>query len=468
MGNVPLPGSEKTHTVNWTVVGILGLLVIVATSIVPLTLTIIQRSQSDALMIDLAGRQRMRLERHMKEILLALDGVNSAYLRTRRILQERLVVLIHGGTTAVRFDDAERVALPGAPTEEIREKFIEQDRLLDRLMVKTDRWLETPRNSVSYRMLRDEVSRDNAALLEVANDAVIMLAQHSNEQVGRLIRWEIVVVLLVVAVASLMTWRFIQSERALQRGQAITMEALRQRDAVKSSLLSSVSHELRTPLTAIKTMLFNLRQDAGTQPVQVRQEFLKNIEEELDYLDHLVGNLLDMSRIEAGTVNLVREWHLLDELMEAAIRRVGQRLERRPLRIDMTQDLRPIYVDGMEIQQVLVNLLDNAVKYSPDGSPISIRASVVDSAVEVEVANEGAGIPPGELEKIFDRFYRVSPGQARAVPGTGLGLAICKSIIEAHGGQIMARSHVGQETTIMFRLPLFHAVPVREQETAHA
>lgn len=248
----------------------------------------------------------------------------------------------------------------------------------------------------------------------------------------------------------------------------MAMQALQQSDAVKSSLLSSVSHELRTPLTAIKTMLFNLHEDPDLQPPHVRKEFLKSIDEELDYLNRLVGNLLDMSRIEAGTLKPNREWHLMDELVEAAIRRVGQRLERRALQIELSQDLPPVYVDGVEIQQVFINLLDNAVKFSPEDSPIHIDAAVVGEAVEVHVTNEGEGIPSSELERIFDRFYRVSSGRAPATPGTGLGLAICKGFIEAHDGRIVARSIAGGETTLSFRLPLMKTVPAPEQEATHA
>jgi len=124
-------------------------------------------------------------------------------------------------------------------------------------------------------------------------------------------------------------------------------------------------------------------------------------------------------------------------------------------------------VDGVEIQQVLVNLLDNALKFSPEDSAIGLGAAVVGEAVEVDVTNEGEGIPSGELERIFDRFYRVSSGRAPATPGTGLGLAICKGFVEAHDGRIVARSIAGGETTISFRLPLMKTVPIPEQDVTH-
>ena len=156
------------------------------------------------------------------------------------------------------------------------------------------------------------------------------------------------------------------------------------------------------------------------------------------------------------------EWHVLDELVEGAIRRVEVLLARRPLRVRLAQGLPPIYVDGVQIQQVFVNLLDNAIKFSPPESPIKITASLAAETLEVRVSNTGDGIPSDELNRIFDRFYRVQSGRSYRTPGAGLGLAICKGIVEAHGGHMMAQSVPGGETTILFRLPLTTSIPPRE------
>lgn len=467
MGDGPVR-SGRVRGVNWTLTGIFGLLIITVVSIVPLTLTILHLRLSDVRVIDVAGRQRMLLERHMKELLLAAEGVDIPYQATREVLKERVAVLIGGGSTGGGIDVGETIVLSGAPTDKIRDTLLLQQRLLEAFVVKADRFLQTLPTVADYRAMRDDLLKDNTELLEVSNDAVVMLTRHATSRVHMLIRWELVVMLLVVGVAAVLTWRFLQAENALKRSQTMALQALQQSDTVKSSLLSSVSHELRTPLTAIKTMLFNLREDPAMQPVHVRKEFLKSIDEELDYLNRLVGNLLDMSRIEAGTLKPHREWHLIDELFEGAIRRVGQRLERRALQIELSEDLPPIYVDGVEIQQVLVNLLDNALKFSPEDSPIRIGAATVGELIEVSVTNEGEGIPSNELERIFDRFYRVSSGDAPATPGTGLGLAICKGFVEAHDGRIVARSIAGRQTTISFRLPLMKTVPTLDQDVTHA
>jgi two-component system sensor histidine kinase KdpD len=165
-----------------------------------------------------------------------------------------------------------------------------------------------------------------------------------------------------------------------------------------------------------------------------------------------VGNLLDMSRLDSGTLQPHREWNILEDLVEGAIRRLGIFIKDRPIDIQLAPDLPPISVDAVQVQQVLVNLLENAVKFSPPGSSIRIAASVRDRELEVSVTNTGQGIPLDELEKIFERFYRIDSGQSSRPPGTGLGLAICKGIIEAHGGRISARSIDG-ETTFLFHLP---------------
>ena len=460
------PPSVKSHDISWTVVGILGLLVITALAIVPLTLTVIHSRESDAVVIDLAGRQRMLLERHMKEVLLASQGVDTQYLQTRAALKERVRALIQGGTTVAEADHRGTIAVPAAPTDEIRRTLLEQQRLMESLFAEADAFLLRGRVGTESSTARDELLRDNTALLTTANDVVMLLTNHSESNVQTLIRWELVVVLVVLVVATFGTWRFLRAEQALKQSQAMTVQALRQRDAVKSSLLSSVSHELRTPLTAIKTMLFSLQHDRESLPSSVRHEFLTGIDRELDYLNSLVGNLLDMSRLEAGTLTPRREWQILEELVEGAIRRIDPLLAGRELHVHLAQNLPPISVDGMQLQQVFVNLLDNAIKFSPSNSPIRLTAALTGNFLEVRVTNIGEGIPPNELDRIFDRFYRIQSERSSGSPGTGLGLAICKGIVEAHGGSILAQSIPGKETTIVFRIPVVVSPPDGDQATS--
>ena len=463
--NVAAPARLPTpRDQTWTIAVILGLVIVTALAIVPLTLTILQSRKADALVIDMAGRQRMLLERYMKELLLASQGVPAQHEQTRALIGERLSALIDGGSTPTQIGRTEVVSLPAASTDEIRLKLVEQQRLLDRFTNQAEVFLRTSRDADAYGMLRDQLLKDNALLLDRANEAVALMTRHSESRIRGLMRWELVVVVLVVLVGAVGTWRFANQQKALEHSQAATLDALRQSDAIKSALLSSVSHELRTPLTAIKSMLFSLRDNIHDD--SSRQEFLASIDEQVDYLNRLVGNLLDMSRLEAGTLKPNREWHVFDELVEGAIRRVDVLLGDRPLHVHLAPDLPPVLVDGVQIQQVLVNLLDNAVKFSPPGSPIRITASMADKALEVCVSNSGAGVPADQLDRIFERFYRLRSGGS-SVPGTGLGLAICKSIIESHGGQIMAQSVPGGNTTLSFRLP-FTTPTTTETESAPA
>lgn len=447
-------GSGHPRGANWTFAGIFGLLAIAALSVVPLTVTIHHLGQSSARVIDVAGQQRMLLERYMKEILLAADGIPAPYERTRALLVQRAAALASCGATAVGTDAGDTVLLPPAPSADVLALLAEQQGLLERFVAEADRFLRTPRSDEAFAQRRRLLLADNAALLAVSNEAVAALARHAEARVRGLIGWEVAVVALVVGVALVRTRQYMQVERSLRQSQATAIRALQQSDAVKSSLLSSVSHELRTPLTAIKSMLFNLQERPNGKSDPVREEFLKGIDEEVDYLDRLVGNLLDMSRLDAGVLASNREWHVLEELVEAAVRRVGRRLSARTLHVDLPPDLPPVYVDGMAVQQVLVNLLDNAVKFSAQGSPVSLRAAARGEMVEVTVANRGVGIAADELERVFDRFYRGKTPVNRTVPGTGLGLAICKSIVEAHGGRIEALSVPGGDTSIRFQVPM--------------
>jgi two-component system sensor kinase len=250
------------------------------------------------------------------------------------------------------------------------------------------------------------------------------------------------------------TAEFIRAETELRKSEQRTVEALQETDRLKSALLASVSHELRTPLTSIKVMVSGLEENPTARNLNMRKEFIEAIHKEIDYLNCLVGNLLDMSRIEAGVLVPQRDWHLLEDLVDMAIRRLGKFLARRSIDIQLPEDLPAIFVDGVEIQQVLVNLFDNAVKYSDHASTIRLLASIMPAGhIEVRVSNTGPGIAPEDLHRIFERFYRVRRESGQPIVGSGLGLAICKGIIESHGGQIWAESVVGQGTTMIFTLP---------------
>jgi two-component system sensor histidine kinase KdpD len=228
-------------------------------------------------------------------------------------------------------------------------------------------------------------------------------------------------------------------ERALL-AQADTKAAiLEESDHLKSALLSSVSHELRTPLVTIKAAATSLLSGEVAWESAAREELLAALEEETDRLNELVGNLLNMSRIEAGALNLEREWNVLSEIVDDAQGRLKRAFVNHHLEVNVPEDLPMVQVDPILVQQVFTNLLNNSVKYAPPGTTIRIHAADDGrGALLVEVTNEGPPIPPEHLKSIFDRFHRVTA--ADRIPGIGLGLSICKGIIEAHGGHIWAEN----------------------------
>lgn len=466
--------SWKLSSIGGKLIGIAALFILAIAIILIYTLAAIHDQKQDALVIDLAGRQRMLNQQQLKEVLLASQGLQADYADTQGVMLQTLEALINGGPALATLEKDATVQLPPAPTLEIREKLAGQRRLMAEFSAKADALLRLPKSDPAYSSRLGELLAINVALNAVADDHVKLFTAHSRSKIAAMIRWETVIGVVIGFLGILLTMQMIRANQALEseiverkraegerrRSEAERLEALRQSDALKSALLSSVSHELRTPLTTIKASVSGLQAEAGAMTPSMRDEFLQAIDQDIDYLNRLVDNLLDMSRIEAGTLKPRREWHPFEDLLEGAIRRIGTALNSRPLEVNLADDLPTMFVDGVEIQQVIVNLLDNALKYSPSGSPIRVEVQVTPQHdVGIRVSNHGEAIPPEDLEKVFDRFYRVRAKRERSIPGTGLGLAICKGIVEAHGGRIWAESASGRETTFAFTLPVSEPIP---------
>jgi two-component system sensor histidine kinase KdpD len=252
-------------------------------------------------------------------------------------------------------------------------------------------------------------------------------------------------------------------DRAVLQQQAIHAEALRESDQLKNVLLGLVTHDLRTPLASIKAAVSSLLDETMTWSLADRRDFLESIDTSADRLNRLVGNLLDLSRLEAGVAVPQKEWYLIGDVIATVLDQLdltGQ-LRGRSVEVDVPDDLPLVPMDHAQMEEVLTNLIENALKYSPATSPvrISARATDVPHELEVSVADRGVGIPPGELHAIFGKFYRVQHVQlpwdkGRPPIGTGLGLAICAGIVEAHGGRIWAESAPGEGSTFTFTLPI--------------
>jgi two-component system sensor histidine kinase KdpD len=241
-------------------------------------------------------------------------------------------------------------------------------------------------------------------------------------------------------------------ERVSLSQAASRTRLLEESDRFKTSLLSSVSHELRTPLATIKAAITSLRSGAVEWNSEAGADLLSAVEEETDHLNQLVGNLLSMSRIEAGALKPERSWNSLADIISSALERTRQQTAKYPVKIEASADLPLVPVDYFQIEQVFINLISNSTKYSPEGTVITIQAQPVNhSMMEVMVRNQGPHVAPENLDRIFDKFYRVTA--ADRVTGAGLGLSICKGIIEAHGGKIWAEN-LEQGFAFHFMLPL--------------
>ena len=237
-----------------------------------------------------------------------------------------------------------------------------------------------------------------------------------------------------------------------RRGAETAREAAvaRRSDELKTALLRAVTHNLRTPLASIKASVSGLRQPDASFQEEDRAELLAEIEEEADRLDRLVTNLLDASRLEAGGLTLSRRPQDLTELIGTVVDRLRARLPGHSVQVDMPDDLPPVACDYAQIDQVVTNLLENALLHTPTATPVVTRAMREDGVVRVEVVDGGPGIPVADRERLFRPFER---GRTRA-PGSGLGLTIARGFVEAHGGKLWLEDGPESGSRFVFTLPL--------------
>lgn len=257
--------------------------------------------------------------------------------------------------------------------------------------------------------------------------------------------------------------------RAQLAEQAKATQMLAESERLRTALFNSLSHDFRTPLASIIGAVTGLLESDSIYSPQARRELLKNIQLGAMRMNRFVNNLLDMARLESGLLQLKKEWCDIMDIVGVAAGRLEESLGSRPLRIDIHHDLPLVQADFILIEQVIVNLIDNALKYSERGSEITISARRNGNKLLVSVADRGQKIPPEDMGKIFDKFYRLK--SPRLVSGTGLGLAICKGFIEAHGGRIWAENSPQGGVVITFTLPLEGEIPGpfpdREEREGH-
>lgn len=233
-------------------------------------------------------------------------------------------------------------------------------------------------------------------------------------------------------------------------------------ERLRNSLLSAVSHDLRTPLAVIAGASSTLLEGLESINHHTRHELLQTIVDESDCLNRLVGNLLDTTRLEAGALKLNSEWQSLEELLGVVLNRLHQSLLKHPVKVDVPADLPLVRADGILLQQVLLNLIENAAKFSPAEQPIEVSAKVRDNQLLVTVSDHGPGLVLGEEKRIFEKFHRSEQTGGR--PGAGLGLTVCRGIIELHGGEIWAENVAGYGARFLFTLPIAPSPEMRVED----
>jgi two-component system sensor histidine kinase KdpD len=243
---------------------------------------------------------------------------------------------------------------------------------------------------------------------------------------------------------------------ALERDQ-LAVEAADARiraeaEHVRSSLLSSVSHDLKTPLASIAGASSSLL-EAQSMDEETRRQLLETVADEAARLNRLLENILQMSKLEAGAATPNMQWHLLEEIIGSALHRTRQTLASHVIHVQLPSDLPLLFLDGLLMEQVFVNLLENAARYTPAGTHVAINATAAGRSLRVTVADDGPGFPEGSEERIFDKFFRASP-TADGGRGSGLGLAICRAIAKSHGGNVVASNRASGGAEFVMTLPL--------------
>jgi two-component system, OmpR family, sensor histidine kinase KdpD len=243
-------------------------------------------------------------------------------------------------------------------------------------------------------------------------------------------------------------------ERARFLNEVRVAEALRQSDELKSALLASVSHDLRTPLTSIRAAIDSLLEESISWDRSALREFHLIISEEVNRLTRLVQNLLEMARIEAGELKLLKQWEAISEIINTVLIRYESLLRGYTVKVELEENQALARIDSRLIAEALANLVENAAKYSSPGSEIAIRGRGEAGEMIISVSDQGMGVAPGEIKRVFDKFYRGAHLTGKQTNGTGMGLSIAKGIIEAHGGRIWVDSRFGHGATFSFAIPV--------------
>jgi K+-sensing histidine kinase KdpD len=246
----------------------------------------------------------------------------------------------------------------------------------------------------------------------------------------------------------------LEIDRARLDAEAAVAQQVQDEDRLRSEVMAALSHELRTPLSSIKGYTTAMMLKEVAWPEEKRQEFLRLIDEETENLERMVSDIMDASLIDIGQLDIELQPLRLPRLAEEAAQEMQHHSKKHHFVVDFPTGFPIVEADPRRIRQVFLNILDNSVKYSPDGGLIVIRGEIRPTDVVVSFADQGVGISPEDLIPLFDKYFRVKAPTGYHVPGTGLGLPVARAIVETHGGRIWAKSRVGEGTTLYFSIPL--------------
>ena len=255
-------------------------------------------------------------------------------------------------------------------------------------------------------------------------------------------------------------------DRAQALERAARSEAAKEGERMRSMMLDSITHELRTPLTSIKASATTLL-SADSINAEDQRELLTVIDEEADRLNRLVAQAVEMAQLDTHEVHMKLQPASIDEVLDLGMQGCATQLAERPVTVSIEKDLPRVLADKVWLQKAVANLLENAAKYSPAGSPIVVRAAADGDGVAINVTDRGSGIEPTEQALIFEKFYR-GRADAQRKPGTGMGLAICRAIVDAHGGTVRVASAPGEGSTFTFVLPAWTGSRSAPKEPAGA
>jgi two-component system sensor histidine kinase KdpD len=252
-------------------------------------------------------------------------------------------------------------------------------------------------------------------------------------------------------------------ERARLDRQVQSARVEAERNRLRAALFSSVTHDLRTPLASIKASVTSLLDEAAVHDAEQQRDLLRTVLEESDRLNGLVGNILDLARVRAGALVPAKELTAMEDVLDSVLHRMRSRLADVRVRTIVRPDVPDIPMDPVQIDQVLSNLLENAVRFSPPGGEVLVSVSLWRGSVQVRVADQGPGIPREDRERVFEAFYRRDSGDGRG--GSGLGLAIARAVVLGHGGRIWIEGAPSGGTAVVFELPATGAEPAQQEPT---